>query len=87
MAEVDAREVYGALGFEKMSHEKLAAMGTEGRLFKEVPLGNGAVDFPAYFAALQEIGYQGYLTIEREVGKQPETDIRLAVEFIEQYRR
>jgi len=87
MAEVDAREVYGALGFEKMSHEKLAAMGTEGRLFKEVPLGSGAVDFPAYFAALQEIGYQGYLTIEREVGEQPETDIRQAVEFIEQYRR
>ncbi|MBC8081083.1 MAG: sugar phosphate isomerase/epimerase [Gorillibacterium sp.] len=85
-AEVDSREVYGALGFEKMTHEKLAAMGTDGRFFSEVPLGEGKVDFDAYFAAIKEIGYTGYLTIEREVGDQPEVDIRRAVEFINRYR-
>lgn len=84
--EVDPREVYGALGFEPMDHGKIAQMVTSGEIFKEVPLGEGRVPFDAYFAALQEIGYQGYLTIEREVGVQPEVDIRLAVDFIRRYK-
>ena len=46
--------------------------------FKEVPVGTGDVDFPAYLAALKEIGYDGYLTIERETGADPEADIILA---------
>lgn len=84
--EVDPRQVYGSVGFEPMSHERIAAMGTEGRIFKEVPLGEGKVDFDRYFAALAEIGYTGYLTIEREVGERPEEDIRRAVDFIRRYR-
>ncbi len=84
--EVDPREVYGALGYEPMDHGKIAQMVSSGEIFKEVPLGEGAVDFDAYFAALQEIGYTGYLTIEREVGDQPEADIRKAVQFIKRYR-
>ncbi|MFD0868384.1 putative L-xylulose 5-phosphate 3-epimerase [Chlamydia abortus] len=84
--EVDPREIYGALGYEPMDHGKIAQMVASGEIFKEVPLGEGKVDFDAYFAALQEIGYQGYLTIEREVGDQPEVDIRKAVEFIKRYR-
>lgn len=50
--------------------------------FIELPLGEGAVDFPAYLKALEDIGYKGYLTIEREVGDDPEKDIRLAVDFL-----
>ncbi len=50
--------------------------------FLETPLGKGHVDFDAYLAALREIGYHGYLTIEREVGADPAADIRLAVEFL-----
>ena len=50
--------------------------------FEEVPLGEGSVDFPAYLKALDEIGYKGYLTIEREVGDDPEADIRKAVNFL-----
>lgn len=50
--------------------------------FKEVPLGTGSVDYPAYLKALEEIGYRGYLTIEREVGETPEKDIVTAIEFI-----
>lgn len=84
--EVDPRAVYGALGYEPMDHAKIAQMVTSGEFFKEVPLGEGKVDFNAYFAAVQEIGYTGYLTIEREVGEQPETDIRKAVEFIKTFR-
>lgn len=86
LRQVDPRDVYGYLGYGAMDHEKIAEMATSGAAFEEVPLGEGKVDFPAYFAALQEIGYNGYLTIEREVGSNPENDIRKAVEFIKAYR-
>jgi len=32
--------------------------------------------------ALEEIGYKGYLTIEREVGENPARDIATAVDFL-----
>ena len=83
---VDPRQVYGFLGYEQMSHERIAEMASEGPDFAELPLGEGVVDFDAYFQALQSIGYEGYLTIEREVGDRPEQDIRKAVEFIKRYR-
>ena len=50
--------------------------------FAEVPLGQGNVHFDTYLAALDEIGYKGFLTIERECGNTPEADIRLAVEHL-----
>lgn len=50
--------------------------------FLEKPLGTGDVDFSSYLAALDEIGYTGYLTIERETGDDPAADIRMAVEFL-----
>lgn len=50
--------------------------------FKEVPLGAGSVNFPAYLKALGEIGYSGYLTIEREVGEDPAKDIAAAADFL-----
>lgn len=50
--------------------------------FLEVPLGKGGVDFDKYIAALHEVGYDGYLTIEREVGDNPAADISMAVEFL-----
>ena len=50
--------------------------------FLEVPLGEGSVPFKEYLEALTDIGYKGFLTIEREVGDKPEVDIRKAVEFL-----
>ena len=50
--------------------------------FREVPLGEGAVKFDEYLAALADVGYDGFLTIEREVGEDPDADIGLAVEFL-----
>jgi len=52
------------------------------KFFEEVPLGTGSVDFPPYLKALEEIGYRGFLTIEREVGDQPEVDIKTAYTFL-----
>lgn len=50
--------------------------------FKELPLGEGKVDWKNYLKALKEIGYDGFLTIERETGENPLTDIKKAVEFL-----
>lgn len=52
------------------------------RYFEEVPLGTGSVDFPNYLKALEDIGYKGFLTIEREVGETPEKDIITACDFL-----
>lgn len=38
-----------------------------GEYLVERPLGRGDVGFPKYLAALKDIGYSGFLTIEREV--------------------
>lgn len=52
------------------------------KYFQEVPLGEGSVDFPAYLKALDDIGYKGFLTIEREVGDDPAKDITTAADFL-----
>ncbi|RKY74226.1 MAG: sugar phosphate isomerase/epimerase [Candidatus Latescibacterota bacterium] len=49
---------------------------------EEVPLGEGDVSFPKYIRTLQENGYDGYLTVEREVGDNPVADIAKAVQFL-----
>ena len=48
------------------------------KFFREVPLGEGSVDFKKYLAALEDIGYRGFLTIEREAGEDPAADILTA---------
>lgn len=53
--------------------------------FREVPLGEGSVPFKAYLTALEEIGYKGFLTIEREVGDDPAKDIKKAVDFLNSF--
>ena len=53
-----------------------------GDYFEEVPLGEGDVNWDGYIKALDEVGYNGYFTIERECGADPAADIRLAVAFL-----
>ena len=48
------------------------------RFFREVPLGEGSVNFQAYLRALEDVGYRGFLTIEREAGADPSADILTA---------
>ena len=52
------------------------------RYYEEVPLGTGSVDFPNYLKALEDIGYRGFLTIEREAGEDPAADIKTAYDFL-----
>ena len=55
--------------------------------FIETPLGEGDVDFENYLAALKKIGYDGYLTIERETGKDPIKDITLGKNYVKQFEK
>ncbi len=76
--QTDPRNIYGFFadgGIEDMRLEDY---------FKETPLGQGNVDFTAYLNALKDIGYRGYLTIEREVGEDPTADIKMAVDFLKE---
>jgi L-ribulose-5-phosphate 3-epimerase len=50
--------------------------------FIELPLGKGSVVFPYYLAALDAIGYSGYLTIEREGGEDRVGDVAHAIQFL-----
>ena len=72
LADVPAEEIYKYIDEEEHS----------GRQYLELPLGKGNVDFDNYLKALEEVGYRGYLTIEREVGDNPAEDIGMAAEFL-----
>ncbi|MBR2425733.1 MAG: sugar phosphate isomerase/epimerase [Lentisphaeria bacterium] len=50
--------------------------------YEEVALGDGGVKWDAYIAELKKIGYDGFLTIEREAGDNPEGDIQKAIDFL-----
>lgn len=73
---VDAEKLYG------MFAGKHDSDFSPSDYIRETPLGAGAVPFPSYLAALKEIGYCGYLTVERECGNQPDRDIEMAVRFL-----
>ena len=53
--------------------------------FEEVPLGGGDVNFDEYISALREVGYDGFYTVEREVGENPVDDIEKAIRFLGKY--
>lgn len=69
------------VGEEALQHAEMAKMGQK---YLELPLGQGDVNFDVYLPALKAAGFDGFLTIEREVGEQPEEDIRMAVQFLKE---
>lgn len=73
--------VYTLRDYIVHTHAKDGIRNSDGS-WLEVPLGKGGVDFEKYIAALNDIGYTGYLTIEREVGDNPAADIGMAVDFL-----
>lgn len=72
LKECNAEAIYGIIEEEIQSANS----------FAEKPLGQGSVDFDSYLKALSDIGYKGFLTIERECGEKPEVDIAYAVDFL-----
>ncbi len=80
---VDALDVFGK--YVRNTHMKDGLYPTDGRhLGREVPLGQGKVNFPALIAKFKEIGYDGPLTIEREIsGEKQLEDIKAGKAFLE----
>ena len=81
---VDALSVFGQ--YVRDVHAKDGHYPTTGRaLGKEARLGDGLVNFPVLIARLKELGYDGNLTIEREIsGPRQEEDIRTAKKILEE---
>ena len=80
---VDALDVFGK--YVRNLHAKDGFYPTNGHdLGCEVRIGDGKVDFRALFRKLKELGYDSYVTIEREIsGEQQEEDIRYAKAYLE----
>ena len=81
---VDALQVFGK--YVRNMHGKDGLLPTDPRaLGKETPTGQGLVDFPKIFAMLKALGYDRYVTIEREIaGEQQTKDILMAKAYFEQ---
>jgi sugar phosphate isomerase/epimerase len=59
----------------------------KGTLGEEYPLGKGKVGIRRFLGKLKEIGYEGPITIEREIsGEQQTRDILEAVKMLEELR-
>ncbi|HTQ53469.1 MAG TPA: sugar phosphate isomerase/epimerase family protein [Bryobacteraceae bacterium] len=80
---VDALDILGPL--VQGVHAKDGLYPTNPReLGKEVPIGQGKVNFPAFIKRLKEAGYRGPLTIEREIsGAKQAEDIRASIAYLE----
>lgn len=76
LRDCDPQEVYGSID----PNETHSMPKTP--VFTETPLGEGGVNWDEYLDALTEIGYHGYLTIERETRRAPVKTVRQAVDFL-----
>ncbi len=80
---VDALDVFGK--YVRNLHAKDGFYPTNGHdLGREVRIGDGKVDFYALFKRLKELDYNSYVTIEREIDGDKQTeDIRHAKKYLE----
>ncbi len=80
---VDALDVFGK--YVRNIHAKDGLYPTNGHdLGHETRIGEGKVDFVGLFKKLYELGYDSYVTIEREIdGSQQLEDIILAKKYLE----
>ena len=80
---VDALDVFGS--YVMNLHAKDGLYPTNGHdLGAETPIGQGKVDFPALFRKLHDLGYDGFVTIEREIsGEQQTRDILAARAYLQ----
>ena len=79
---VDSLDVFGK--YVRNIHAKDGHYPTNGHdLGEETRLGDGVTDFRALFTKLYELGYDGAVTIEREIeGAQQDADILYARDYL-----
>lgn len=80
---VDALDVFGK--YVRNLHAKDGRYPTDGHnLGQETKIGEGKVDFKALFTKLHELGYDSYVTIEREIdGERQLADILESREYLQ----
>ena len=80
---VDALEVFGK--YVRNLHAKDGCWPVNGHdLGMETAIGEGRVDFPAVFRKLFDLGYDSWITIEREIeGEQQIRDILSARDYLQ----
>lgn len=78
----DGVQLYGKNNETLASYKGALAAAEKGWSYLEMPLGEGDVNFDEYLKSLRKANYNGFLTIEREVGDNPTADIERAVEFL-----
>ena len=80
---IDALDVFGE--YVRDVHAKDGCYPTDGHnLGEEKPLGEGKVNFPEFIKKLKSVGYDGPLTIEREIsGEKQIADIKAAKILLE----
>ena len=78
-----AEGVYILHDYIAHTHAKDGIMLREGG-WQEKILGEGDVNYHAYLSALKDVGYDGFLTIEREAGATRMRDIAHAVKFLKE---
>jgi sugar phosphate isomerase/epimerase len=66
-------------------HAKDARQNSANIRAQEVPLGNGDMDWIRFLGLLEEIGYQGWVTIERETGERHPDEMAAAVGFLRRF--
>ena len=79
---MDALDVFGP--YVRNLHAKDGLYPTNGHdLGQEVPIGEGKVDFTALFQKLHALGYDSWVTIEREIeGDEQLSDILKARDYL-----
>jgi sugar phosphate isomerase/epimerase len=79
----DALDILGPYIFD--IHAKDGEYPVNGRVLgEEKPLGRGKVNFPLFIEKLKKLGYDGPVTIEREIsGEQQKKDILEAINLLE----
>lgn len=81
----DGRKIDKSITPEDVYHNAHYDKELASRAYKsyvELPIGQGDVNWPEYLSALKKIGYDGYVTIEREAGPDPFEDIKEAIGFL-----
>jgi sugar phosphate isomerase/epimerase len=81
---IDALDVFGKC--VRNIHGKDGVCPHSGRMLgEEMPVGQGRVNCPEFIKKLRQIGYDRYITIEREIyGEQQKNDIIAAKKLIEE---
>jgi sugar phosphate isomerase/epimerase len=86
MVGVDSVAAVRSLGAEYLAHIHMKDLAErpagEGTGYSVVGIGEGMLDFPAICAAIVEVGYDGWLTLETPGGDEPNASARRNLEAL-----